>query len=70
MSKHEQLVLELDELKKKNITIDVIAIQETWDVKFPDLVSIEGFGQLVLKRRRGMRGGGLAFIFAMVFKQK
>ncbi len=47
MSKHEQLVLELDELKQKNVTIDVIAIQETWDVKFPELVYIEGFSQLV-----------------------
>jgi hypothetical protein len=58
MSKHEQLSLELAEFKRKNITVDAIAIQETWDIKYPELVRIEGFDQIVFKRRRGMRGGG------------
>ncbi len=61
MSKHEQLSLELAEFKRKNITVDAIAIQETWDIKYPELVRIEGFDQIVFKRRRGMRGGGVGF---------
>ncbi len=32
MSKHEQLVLELAELHQKNIIVDIIALQETWDI--------------------------------------
>jgi hypothetical protein len=60
MSKHEQLCIELAEFKRKNIIVDAIAIQETWDIKYPELVQIEGFNQIVFKRRRGMRGGGSA----------
>jgi exonuclease III len=61
MSKHEQLVHELSDLEQKNVIVDVIAIQETWDIKYPELVNIEGFSQFVFKRRRGMRGGGVGF---------
>jgi hypothetical protein len=61
MSKHENLTIELAELEKNNICVDVIAIQETWDIKYPDLVSINGFCPVIFKRRRGMRGGGVGF---------
>jgi hypothetical protein len=58
MSKHEQLVLEIAEFEQKNITVDVIALQETWDIKYPELVVLDGFNPIIFKRRRGMRGGG------------
>jgi len=55
------LCFEINELIKKNINIEIIALQETWDVKYPDLFPITGFNPLICKRRRGMRGGGLGF---------
>jgi hypothetical protein len=61
MSKHEQLVLEIADLEQKNIVIDVIALQETWDIKYPELVVLDGFNPVIFKRRRGMRGGGVGF---------
>ena len=61
LSKYEQLVLEMAELEEKNIVVDAIAIQETWDVKYTDLVPLHGFNPLIYKRRRGMRGGGVGF---------
>jgi hypothetical protein len=61
MSKHEQLVLEIAELEQKNISVDVIALQETWDIKYPELVVLDGFSPVIFKKRRGMRGGGVGF---------
>jgi hypothetical protein len=61
MSKHEALSMELSELKQKNVCIDAIAIQETWDIRYPELVSLEGFNPVIFKRRRDMRGGGVGF---------
>jgi exonuclease III len=61
MSKHEQLAFEIAELEQNNISIDVIAVQETWDVRFPELVSLNGYNPIILKKRRGMRGGGVGF---------
>ncbi len=60
-SKHENLCLELDELIKNNINVDVIALQEIWDVRYPELVAIDGFKPLIYKKRKGMRGGGVGF---------
>ncbi len=61
LSKHEQLVLEIAELEQKNIVVDVIAMQEIWDIKYPELVVLNGFNPVIFKRRRGMRGGGVGF---------
>jgi hypothetical protein len=61
MSKHSQLVSEIAEMEDKNLHIDVIAIQETWDVRYPDLLSLPGFNKLLFKKRRNMRGGGVGF---------
>jgi hypothetical protein len=60
-SKYEQFVLEILELEKSNIQIDVIAIQEIWDLKHPELFPLPGYKQLIFKQRRGMRGGGVGF---------
>jgi hypothetical protein len=61
MSKYEAFSLELSELKQKNVCIDAIAIQETWDIRYPELVNLEGFHPVIFKRRRDMRGGGVGF---------
>jgi hypothetical protein len=60
-SKHENLCLELDELIKNNINVDVIALQEIWDVRYPELMAIDGFKPLIYRKRRGMRGGVVGF---------
>jgi len=60
-SKFEQLRSELDECASKNISIDVIALQEIWDVSHPELFVIPGYKPLICKKRRGMRGGGVGF---------
>ncbi len=61
MSKHAQLASEIAELEQNNLRIDAIAIQETWDVRFPELLPINGFNKLLFKKRRNMRGGGVGF---------
>jgi exonuclease III len=49
------------DLVDKNVQIDVLALQETWDVKYPELLTIPGFMPVMVKKRRGMRGGGVGF---------
>ncbi len=60
-SKHEQLVEFIHEVSKFKIDVDVIAVQETWEVRYLDLVNIPGFKPLIAKTRQGMRGGGVGF---------
>ena len=47
------------ELQSNNISIDAIILQETWQIKFIDLLTLPGFQPLVLKNRSNMRGGGV-----------
>ena len=61
MSKHAQLASEIAEMEQNNLCIDAIAIQETWDVRYPELLPIQGFNKLLFKKRRNMRGGGVGF---------
>jgi hypothetical protein len=67
-SKHENLCLELDELIKNKTNVDVIALQEIWDVRYPELVAIDGFKPLTYKKRKGMRGGGAGFFYQKYFE--
>ncbi len=64
-SKFEEFKQFIIELRQKNVNIDVIALQETWDIQYPDLLSIPGFQTIVFKNRRGMRGGGWASTLKM-----
>ncbi len=56
-----QLCNQIIELTSKNLKIDVIAIQETWDVCQPDLHAISGYQTFICKNRVNMRGGGVGF---------
>ena len=38
-------------MTNNNIQIDLIALQETWSIKHPQLLDIPGFQQLVYKNR-------------------
>ncbi len=60
-SKFEQLSSEIAELSEKNILIEVIALQEVWDIRYPELFCLLGFKPLICKVRQGMRGGGVGF---------
>jgi hypothetical protein len=61
MSKHSNLVSEIADMQQHNLFIDAIAIQEIWDLRYPELVPISGFQEILYKKRRNMRGGGVGF---------
>jgi exonuclease III len=42
-----------------DIPIDLILLQETWEVKFPEQFSLPGFQNIVYRTREGGRGGGV-----------
>jgi hypothetical protein len=60
-SKYDQLLFELNQMESKGINVDILALQEIWDIRYPDLLSIPGFKPLIFKKRHGMRGGGVGF---------
>ncbi len=60
-SKHESLKEFITELVSKNVNIEIIALQEIWQVQHINLVSIPNFHPLICSQRRGMRGGGVGF---------
>ena len=51
MSKHEALKNLILELTNANIPIDLIALQETWSIKYPELVHIPGYQNIVHSER-------------------
>jgi Reverse transcriptase (RNA-dependent DNA polymerase) len=60
-SKHSKLK-ELTNLFLKNgIPIDVIGLQETWNIKYADLLELPGYQSLVYKNRTTGNGGGVGF---------
>ena len=61
-SKYEKLKNFVLTLTNANINIDVIAIQETWLVKYPHLLLIPGFQPLTYINRNRGRGGGVGFL--------
>jgi hypothetical protein len=60
-SKFEKLKVFILELHQKGLNIEVIALQETWEIQYPELLIIPGYQQIVFKNRLGMRGGGVGF---------
>ncbi len=58
MSKYDELRSFIIEMSCKKIQIDVIAVQEVWEVREPEILSIPGFQNFVYKTRTNMRGGG------------
>jgi hypothetical protein len=57
-SKYESLKSLVSDLIDAHVPLDLIIIQETWEVKYPSLVSLPGFQQIVMRTRGGRRGGG------------
>ncbi len=60
MSKHNDLSNIIVNLTSHNINIAAIAVQEVWEVKYPELVEIPGF-KFISKTRLLYKGGGIAF---------
>jgi len=55
-SKHEHLSSIICDLEKNGAHIEVIALQEIWNINYPELLIIDGYKPLMYKKRRGMRG--------------
>ena len=60
-SKYDKLKEFILSLVKKGVTIDIIALQETWTIRYPHLIPIPGFQQIVYKNRFKGTGGGVGF---------
>jgi hypothetical protein len=61
VSKYTKLREFVSNLLNNHINIKIICLQETWNVPFPDLVTIPGFS-FIHKQRNNNRGGGLDFM--------
>ena len=60
-SKFEKLKNFILNLTNNNLVIDIIALQETWLVRYPHLLLIPGFQPLIFINRKRGRGGGVGF---------
>ena len=58
-SNHSSLVSLLHHLETNNITVYAIVIQETWNVKYTELIKIPSFSKMNLKMRTFSNGGGV-----------
>jgi hypothetical protein len=57
-AKHEILKELMCTLQNKKIPIEILALQETWAVRYVNLLDIPGFERLIFKNRSVGRGGG------------
>ena len=51
----KQLILDLQNC---NVQIDVILLQETWHITYPEFFSIPNFQKIIFRNIKNMRGGG------------
>jgi len=58
-SKFLELKCFIDNLVNSGIAIDMIILQETWQINFSDLLALPNYQPLILKNRNNMRGGGV-----------
>ncbi len=69
MSKHAELLSFITMLKTHKCNVLLIAIQETWEIPYSDLLKLPGFN-LVFKNRTTSNGGGVAFYIKHDVKYK
>jgi hypothetical protein len=60
LSKHQNLLEFVMQLVKCNVPVVAIALQEIWQIRYPEAVTIPGF-KFVYKCRNSGRGGGVGF---------
>jgi hypothetical protein len=58
-SKYEKLKLFMETLRLSKVPVDVLILQETWDIKYPAQLTIPGFQNIVYHTREKGRGGGV-----------
>jgi hypothetical protein len=58
-AKHNKLNGLVSRLLQSRIPIHVIAMQETWTIKFANLLDLPGFQKVIFKNRSSGRGGGV-----------
>ena len=60
MSKFHELSNFISNLSKNGVKINVIALQEIWNIPYDDILNIPGYN-LVYEARKSAQGGGVAF---------
>ena len=60
-SKFEKLKILISTLIAQNVCPDIIVLQETWNVPYPDLFSLPGYSPLIVNNRNYTNGGGVGF---------
>ena len=58
-SNFTELMQLINNMEKNNISIYAIVLQETWNIKYTDLLTIPGFYKIHLKLRTFSNGGGV-----------
>ena len=61
-SKYEPLKAFICEMQLAEIPLDIVILQETWELKFPNLLTIPGFQKIAYRTRDKGRGGGCGYI--------
>ena len=58
-SKFNELKIFINDLLKSNVPIDLIVLQETWNITYANMLELPGFQPLLYRNRNNMRGGGV-----------
>jgi hypothetical protein len=61
-SKYEKLKVVMQTLQEANLPIDVLLLQETWEVKHSNMLTIPGFQSILYRTREHGRGGGSRYV--------
>jgi hypothetical protein len=65
-SKHTSLKGYIQNLLSANMPIDLIVLQETWEIKSANQLSIPGFQSILYRNRERGRGGGSVYMLDTV----
>jgi Reverse transcriptase (RNA-dependent DNA polymerase) len=60
-AKHSKLTELVDQLTQNKIPLNIIALQETWHIQYPNLLDIPGYQRIIFKNRTVGRGGGVGY---------
>jgi hypothetical protein len=60
-AKYDNLKEIVTKLNANNIPVEILALQETWAVKYVNLIDLPGFQRLIYKNRTMGRGGSVGF---------
>jgi hypothetical protein len=60
-SKYDELKNFVCNLSKNKVNVELIALQETWTISYPELLDIPGFQRILFVNRKRCKGGGVGF---------